>query len=111
MPGPILPPAVPSVAGSYLNPGGSGAFKFADVCRMAMVKIGALDPLDIPEAGEIADVQAQGNLLADSWNAARAYVWANVIFTGLITPNKQPHLIGPTGTANFNQAAGILPTN
>ena len=110
MPGPILPPAggagVP--AGSYLNPSGSGSFKFLDICKMAMVKIGAVDPLDIPEANEVADVQAQANLLADSWNAARAYVWANVIFTGLITPNKQPHLIGPTGTANFNQAAGIL---
>src|SRR6266568_1090179 len=110
MPGPVLPPAggggIP--AGSYLNPGGTGSFKFLDICKMAMVKIGAIDPYDIPEPQEIADVQAQANILTDSWNAARDYIWANTFFTGLLTPNLQPHLIGPTGTAGFNQAAEIL---
>jgi hypothetical protein len=105
---PVLPPQVPVVAGSYLAPGGTGSFKLLDLCKMAMVKIGAIDPADIPEAAEAADVQAQANILIDSWNAARAYVWANTFFVGKLTPNLQPHLIGPTGTANFNQAAGIL---
>lgn len=109
MPGPpVLPPQPVPPQGSYQNPGGTGSFKFADICKMAMVKIGAIDPTEIPDAQEFADVQAQGNILADSWNASKAYIWANVIFTGLITPNLQPHLIGPTGTMGFNQAAGIL---
>jgi hypothetical protein len=110
MPGPpVLPPAAGGLpTGSYLQPGGSGSWKFLDICKMAMVKIGAIDPTEIPDANELADVQGQANILADSWNAARAYVWANTIFVGKLTPNIQPHLIGPSGTANFNQAAGIL---
>ena len=109
MPGPpVLPPVAPPPLGSYLNPGGSGSFKFYDICKMAMVKIGAVDPIDIMDPQEAQDVQAQGNILIDSWNAAGAYIWANTFFTGMLTPNIQPHLIGPTGTAGFNQAAGIL---
>jgi hypothetical protein len=110
LPGPVLPPAAPGAipAGSYLNPGGTGTFKLLDLCRMAMIKIGALDPFDPIEAQEASDVQAQANILIDSWNAAREYVWANVFVTGLLTPNLQPHLIGPTGTVGFNQAAGVL---
>jgi len=105
---PVLPPVGGAPLGSYLNPGGSGSFKLLDLCKMAMVKVGAIDPLDVPDGTEVADVQAQANMLIDSWNAARAYVWANTIFTGLIIPNHQPLLIGPTGDVGFNQAAGIL---
>lgn len=109
MPGPVLPPSGGGATpGSYLNPGGTGSFKLYDLCRMAMLKIGAIDPYDTIDAQEAADIQAQANILVDSWNAAEAYVWANTFFTGLLTPNIQPHLIGPGGTANFNQAAGIL---
>lgn len=111
MPGPVLPPGgggLPAPAGSYLNPGGSGSFKLLDICKMAMVKIGALDPLDVPDATEAADVQGQANILIDSWNAAQEYVWANVFFTGALIPNHQPLLIGPTGDVGFNQAAGVL---
>jgi len=107
MPGPVLPPNA-QTPGSYLNPGGTGSFKLLDLCKMAMVKIGAIDPAENPSGQEAADVQGQANILIDSWNAARAYIWANKFFTGLITPNLQPHQIGPTGTAGFNQAAGIL---
>ena len=95
-------------AGSYLNSGGTGSFRLLDLCKMAMVKIGVIDPIETPSGPDAADVQAQANILIDSWNASRAYVWANTFFTGVITPNLQPHLIGPSGTANFNQAAGIL---
>ncbi|SRR5260221_12865461 len=109
MPGPVLSPAGAGIpVGSYLNPGGTGSFKLLDLCKMAMVKIGAIDPTEVPDNQEAADVQGQANILIDSWNAARAYVWANTFFTGRLTPNIQPHLIGPGGTANFNQAAGIL---
>jgi hypothetical protein len=106
--GPVLPPGGPPPAGSYLNPGGTGSFKLIDLCKMAMVKIGAIDPSEIPEGQEARDVQGQANILIDSWNASRAYVWANKFFTGVITPNLQPHLIGPGGSPTFNQAAGIL---
>ena len=115
---PVLPPIPgPPPAGSYLNPGGTGSFKLLDLCKMAMVKIGAIDPTEVPSGSEAADVQAQANILIDSWNAARAYIWANTFFTGVITPNLQPHLIGPTGTPNFNsvtpsagspQASGVI---
>lgn len=105
---PVLPPGLSGLAGSYLFPGGSGTFKLLDIVKMAMVKIGALDPFDIPDALEAADAQAQANILIDSWNASGSYVWANTFFVGKLTPNLQPHLIGPTGTVNFNQAAGLL---
>lgn len=109
MPGPpVLPPVPPLVTGSYLNPGGTGSFKMLDICRMAMVKIGAIDPVEVPEGQEALDVEAQANILIDSWNAEGKYVWANTFFIGQLTPNIQPHLIGPSGTPNFNQAAGIL---
>ena len=109
MPGPVLPPVGGGIpTGSYLNPGGTGSFRLLDLCKMAMVKIGAIDPSEVPEAAEAADVQAQANILIDSWNAAEMYVWANTFFTGALTPNLQPHVIGPGGTAGFNQAAGIL---
>lgn len=108
MPGPVLPVTPGLTPGSYLNPGGTGSFKLLDICKMAMVKIGAIDPLETPNAQEAIDVQAQANMLIDSWNAERRYIWANVFFTGLLTPNLQPHLIGPTGTPGFNQAAGVL---
>jgi len=105
---PIIPPQVPSVLGSYLNAAGTGSFKLFDLAKMAMVAIGAIDPTEIPDAQEAFDVQAKANILIDSWNAERRYVYANTFFTGKLTPSLQPHLIGPTGSANFNQAAGIL---
>ena len=84
MPGPpVLPPVVAPPLGSYLNPSGTGTFKLLDVCKMAMVKIGAVDPIDAIDPQEAQDVQAQANILIDSWNAAGAYVWANTFFTGL----------------------------
>ena len=104
----VLPPSNQYPQGSYLNRGGSGSWKLIDLCKMAMVKIGAIDPNETPSGPEALDVQGQANLLIDSWNASRAFVYANTFFYGLITPNLQPHLIGPSGTANFNQAAGIL---
>ena len=109
MPGPpVVPPQQQPIAGSYLNAGGTGSFKLLDLCKMAMVKIGVIDPTEVPDGQEAIDVQQQANILIDSWNASRAYVYANRIFTGVISPNVQPHLIGPSGTVNFNQAAGIL---
>lgn len=112
---PVIPPQAPAVPpGSYLNPGGTGTFKFLDICKMSMVKIGAIDPTEQPDGQEASDVQAQANILVDSWNAARDYVYANIIYTGVISPNVQPHLIGPGGTANFNsqivggQSDGII---
>lgn len=110
MPGPVLPPQPPggAAAGSYLGPGGTGSFKLLDVVKMAMVKIGAIDPTDIPDGQEANDVQAQANLLIDSWNAQGKYIYANTFFTGFLIPNHQPLLIGPTGDVGFNQAAGIL---
>ena len=73
-----------------------------------MVKIGAIDPAETPSGLEASDVQAQANILIDRWNAEAKYIYANVFFTGALTPNLQPHLIGPSGTAGFNQAAGII---
>jgi hypothetical protein len=103
MPGPpVLPPQPGITPGSYLNPGGTGSWKLLDICKMAMVKIGAIDPTEVPDGLEADDVQAQANMLIDSWNAENKYIFANYFFTGVMTPNLQPHLIGPSGTANFN---------
>lgn len=108
MPGnPVLPPQPQNVPGSLTNTGATGAFKCLDIVRMAMVEIGVLDPRENPDGQEALTCQYKLNRLIDSWNADSRFIYANKFFTGLLTPNLQPHSIGPSGTVNFNQAAGI----
>jgi hypothetical protein len=68
---------------------------------MALVKLGVYDPVETLEGQDAADVQAQANLLIDSWNTDRRFIYANQFWTGMLTPNLQPHLIGPQGTNGF----------
>jgi hypothetical protein len=90
-----MPPGLPS------NPGGSTSWKTIDIIKMAMVKIGVLDPLETPSAGDASSVLGDFNLMIDSFNADHRYIYAHQFITGTITPLLQPHLIGPTGTPTF----------
>lgn len=103
---PILPPQS-ATEGSLTNIGATGSFKCLDICRMAMIEIGALDPREDPDGQEALTCQYKFNRLIDSWNADSRFIFADTFFYGMLVPNLQPHLIGPTGTTGFNQAAGI----
>ena len=104
---PVLPPQQQPVPGSLTNAGASGSFKCLDIIRMAMAEIGAIDPREVPDGQEAITTLYKLNRLIDSWNADQRFVYANKFIYGLLTPNLQPHLIGPGGSANFNQADGI----
>lgn len=97
---PILPPQQPT-EGSLTNAGATGAFKCLDIIRMAMIEIGVLDPREDPDGQEALTVQYKLNRLIDSWNADSRFVYADTFFYGMLTPNLQPHLIGPQGTTGF----------
>jgi hypothetical protein len=87
--------------GALSNPGGSTSFETIDVIRMAMQELGSLDPQEVPTASEGQTGLAKVNRLLDSWNAVERFIYGHQFFVGIITPNLQPHLIGPSGTANF----------
>lgn len=99
MPGPVLPPAQLPLAGSF--PGGTTSFKALDIIRMALQELAVLDPNEPLEAGSALQGLAKLNRLLDSWNADGKFIYATNFLIGTITPNLQPHLIGPTGTLNF----------
>lgn len=100
MPGPVLPPGPAPITGPSA-PGGTTSFKTLDIITQAMTEIGVLDPGEAPKAGETQTGLTKLNRFLDARNAAKRYIYATQFFIGTLHPNLQPHLIGPTGTANF----------
>lgn len=69
-----------------------------DLIANAMKEIGALAPDETPSGAEQTNVLGKANRLIDRWNTQRLYTY-NVGFVNYtLTPNLQPHTIGPTGT-------------
>ena len=65
-----------------------------------MKEINALAAGETASADEQIDVLGKLNRLLDRWNTQRLYAY-NVSFVNYtLTPNLQPHTIGPTGTFN-----------
>jgi hypothetical protein len=56
--------------------------------------------LDLPQGqvapGESSDALQALNLILDEWSARKSYVWSVAFTTHTLTPNHQPHLIGPS---------------
>jgi hypothetical protein len=100
MPGPVLPPGGAPVTGPSA-PGGTTSFKVADIILQALIELGVHDPGEPLSAAEGAQGLTKFNRFLDARNAAERYIFAKQFFIGTITPNLQPHLIGPSGTANF----------
>jgi hypothetical protein len=98
---PILPPTPGPVPAQ--KPGGTCSYKALDVIMQAMQEIGVLDPNETPTGPEGATGLLKLNRMLDSWNADGRYVYATVFQNFTITPNLQPHTIGPSGTFAVNQ--------
>lgn len=67
------------------------------VVKDALYELGALDLAVAPDGDITAFVIGRANRLIDSWNAVREAVYAVTMTTYTITPNLQPHTIGPSG--------------
>lgn len=98
---PVLPPVNPTVPSQ--KTGGTCSLKGLDIITQAMQEIGVLDPNQAPEGTEAATGLIKLNRMLDAWNADKRYVWTMVFNQYPITPNLQPHTIGPSGTFNVNQ--------
>lgn len=69
-----------------------------DLIANSMKEIGALAPGETPTSDEQTDILGKLNRLLDRWNTQRLYTY-NVNFVNYtLTPNLQPHTIGPSGT-------------
>lgn len=91
-----------------------------DLCTLILVEIGVIDPITAPEDWMLAHVLTVTNRLLDSWNADRRAVYTQQFAAFTLTPNHQPHLIGPgLGAPDFAmtvrpesiEAANIILTN
>lgn len=75
--------------------------KVMDIITNAMLEIGVLAPGETPSSPEATFALSKLNRLLDNWNAEELFVY-DVQFTRLtLTPNKNPHTIGPVG-ADFS---------
>lgn len=68
-----------------------------------MQEIGATDPNEVPSGPEMASGLIKLNRMLDSWNTDKRYVYTIEFDQYPITPNLQPHTIGPSGTFVVNQ--------
>lgn len=71
---------------------------FRDVISEALQEITVVDPIDPVPAEMAAKGLSRLNQLLDEWNADSQTVYGNVFSTFTLTPNLQPHTIGPTGS-------------
>lgn len=98
---PILPPSPPAIPAQ--QPGGTCSLKASDIITQAMQEIGAIDPNEVPQGPEMASGLIKLNRMLDAWNTDKRYVWTEEFDQYPITPNLQPHTIGPSGTFVVNQ--------
>lgn len=78
-----------------------------DLVTDAMIKIGALAPGETPTAEEAATGIGDLNLLIDTMNARKLFIY-NVDFASYtLIPNHQPHTIGPGLQPNILPPVGI----
>lgn len=68
------------------------------ICTDVMAECGAIASGETPDAADIIAVRDKLRRLLNNWNADRRAVYASAFLTYTLTPNLQPHTIGPTGT-------------
>jgi hypothetical protein len=70
------------------------------ICSDALIEIGVVAAGETLKAEDAEFVKGKLHRLLDNWNAERAAVYADQLTTHTLTPNLQPHTIGPS-TATF----------
>lgn len=87
---------------------GQGAIPVSTLLTNALLEINAFQQGETIPAEDSAFALSKLNRILDQWNARRAYVY-NISFTSYtLTPNHQPHLIGP-GLSSPDFAAAVRP--
>ena len=71
---------------------------YADLVTEALAEIGVYAQGEVPSAADMQFGISKLNRIIDSWNAKRRMVYSKDFTTYTLTPNLQPHTIGPTGT-------------
>lgn len=69
----------------------------ADICRKAMQQAMLLGAGQQINGNEVQDIMDVVNLVLNSWNADQKMVYTENQLTFTLTPNLNPHTIGPTG--------------
>ena len=68
-----------------------------DLCANVLYELGVLSPGESLRSEDAAFVLAKVNRILDNWNAEYGAVYASDVSTFTLTPNLQPHSIGPSG--------------
>jgi hypothetical protein len=63
----------------------------------ALMEIGVVNAVDAPSAEDAALALRKLNELFDDWNAEYGMIYADTITAYTLTPDQNPHTIGPTG--------------
>ena len=90
---PIAPP---------VNPPAPLSYKVLDICKDALIEIGALAPGEEPGPDEAQWVFRKFNYLVDIWQAKQFYVFSYLFGVYNLPPNTNPVTIGPSGVAIFS---------
>lgn len=91
---------MPVIPGQVTQPVPSAAGKVGDIITNALIEIGVVAPGENPDPSEAQFALTRLNKIVDSWNTKRVYIYANTLVNFLITPNLQPHTIGPVPTGS-----------
>ena len=90
---PIAPP---------VNPPAPLSYRCYDICKDALIEIGAVAPGEDPAGDEAQWVFRKFNDLCDEWQAKQFYVFSYAFNVYNLTPLPNPITIGPSGLANFS---------
>ncbi len=96
---PVIP--LPAATPPAFVPGGTSKFTALDIVTQAMAEILATNLDETPQAADAEFGLKKLNRLLDAWNADGRYVWTVQFNQYPITPNLQPHTIGPNPVAPF----------
>lgn len=90
---PVAPP---------VNPPAPLSYKVYDLCKDALIEIGAVAPGEDPGPDEIQWVFRVFNELCDEWQARQFYVFSYAFNVYNLPANTNPVTIGPSGVAIFS---------
>ena len=91
-----MPIAPPTAVGAPLF------YRVYDICKDALIEIGAVAPGEDPAPDEAQWVFRKFNDLCDEWSARQFYTYSYAFSVYTLIPNLNPQTIGPSGVATFS---------